>query len=129
MSSCDYGKRSICLTGPAEGGKGAATSQSMALEQQKWRTDSEHSGTVRVLEWGGVTRTTAQWPKKWAALYRGSLYVLDSQDTAGAPAVHNLWSSTRSAHPPWMCLQLSILTQAYHHLAAGWLARLAAEKG
>lgn len=70
-------------------------SQPVKQEAQKWRTDSEHSGAMRVLEWGGVTRTTAQWPKKWAALYRGSLYVLDSEDATAAPTVHNVWTSTR----------------------------------
>ena len=76
-------------------------------QQQKWRTDCEHSGTVRVLEWGGVTRTTALWPKKWAALYRGSLYVLDSEDASAAPAVHNVWSANRfaccSLHTAFSC--------------------------
>ena len=86
-----------CPTGPAEGAKDTAASQPVKEEQQKWRTDCEHSGKVRVLEWGGVTCTTAQWPKKWAALYRGCLYVLDSEDASAAPAVHNVWSASRFA--------------------------------
>ena len=70
-------------------------SQHKAQEEQKWRADCEHSGALRVLEWGGVTRTTAQWPKKWAAVRRGSLYVLDSEGSDAAPAVYNIWSSNR----------------------------------
>jgi len=85
----------LWFTAPADDGKVPAVSQPVKQEAQKWRTDSEYSGAMRMLEWGGVTRTTAQWPKKWAALYRGSLYVLDSEDATAAPTVHNVWTSTR----------------------------------
>ena len=82
---------------PSEASKAKDASQLVAQEAQKWRTDCEFSGPLKVLEWGGVTRTTAQWPKKWAAVRRGSLYVLDSEDSDAAPAVHNIWSSNRCA--------------------------------
>jgi hypothetical protein len=92
---------SVChAVGPSQNGTGSAAQQPERLELQKWRTDCEHSGKIRMLEWGGVTRTTAQWPEKWAALYRGGLYSLDSEDSTLAPTVHNVWSTNRCASIP-----------------------------
>ena len=90
-------KSVCCAVGASQNGAGPAAQQPQQPELQKWRTDCEHSGKIRTLEWGGVTRTTAQWPKKWAALYRGSLYILDSEDSTSAPTVHNVWSTNRCA--------------------------------
>ena len=84
-----------------------------AQEEQKWRIDCEHSGALRVLEWGGVTRTTAQWPKKWAAVRRGSLYVLNSEDSdaqrllstiSGAQTGVLVKTPHRSSTPKSICL-------------------------
>ena len=86
-----------CVAEPSDASKAKNAVQHKAQEVQQWRADCEHSGNLRVLEWGGVTRTTAQWPKKWAAVRRGSLYLLDSEDSDAAPAVHNIWSSNRCA--------------------------------
>ena len=86
-----------CVAEPSDASKAKNADQHKAQEVQQWRADCEHSGALRVLEWGGVTRTTAQWPKKWAAVRRGSLYLLDSEDSDAAPTVHNIWSSNRCA--------------------------------
>ena len=78
----------------ADRGQGESGPQSLAQrEVPQWRRDSEYSGKVRVLEWGGISRTTAQWPSRWVALYRGSLYILPSEKASSAPSSYNIWTN------------------------------------
>ncbi|KAK9908805.1 hypothetical protein WJX75_003140 [Coccomyxa subellipsoidea] len=48
----------------------------------------------------GISRTTAQWPTRWVALYRGSLYVLPKEDANASPTIHNIWTNRRVVKLP-----------------------------
>ena len=74
-------------------GKGEPGRPPAPKEVPQWRRDSEFSGKVRVLEWGGLSRTTAQWPTRWVALYRGSLYVMPREDADTSPTTYNIWTN------------------------------------
>ena len=76
--------------GSAPAAPGAALPQP---EQPRWRADAEYSGKLRVLEWGGLSRTSAQWAPRWATLHRGTLYLLPAQASSAAPATHNIWTN------------------------------------
>jgi hypothetical protein len=49
-----------------------------------------------VLEWGGLSRSSAAWQPRWAALHRGLLYLLPDQDAAAPVATHNIWRNRRA---------------------------------
>lgn len=44
-----------------------------------------------MLQWGGLSRTTAEWPTRWAAIYRGYLYILPNEDATSASTTYNFW--------------------------------------
>lgn len=86
---------SLEQAGKAEDGPGAGAAASPAAgawaEQPRWRADAEYSGRLKVLEWGGLSRSSAQWQPRWAALHRGLLYLLPDQDAPAPTATHNIW--------------------------------------
>lgn len=93
-------------------GKGEPGLQPAPKEVPQWRRDSEFSGKVRVLEWGGISRTTAQWPTRWVALYRGSLYVLPKEDANASPTIHNIWTNRCVANFPIICSWIACFPQS-----------------
>jgi hypothetical protein len=78
--------------GKAEGDTGQAPQLQLQLEQPQWRRDCDYFGKVRVLQWAGLSRTNAQWPKRWAAVYRGYIYLLASEDATAAITTCNFWN-------------------------------------
>ena len=60
---------------------------------QQWRLTPEQAGGVRVLQWGGLSRTTPQWPSRWAVLYRGTLHLLESETAAEPLESLNIWNN------------------------------------
>ena len=58
---------------------------------------------LQVLEWGGLSRTSAQWQHRWAVLHRGFLYLLPDQDAMSPAATHNIWRNRCAAPPPFSC--------------------------
>jgi len=63
-----------------------------------WRTNPDRQGSVRRLTWGGLGHATAQWKPQWAALHRGSLHLLPSQDADdGDDDTVNVWQGRRIA--------------------------------
>ncbi|KAK9819963.1 hypothetical protein WJX72_004515 [[Myrmecia] bisecta] len=89
---------------PAHGPEDASSAAAAPAGQPPWRTQAEFSRPVRVLEWGGVARTLAQWPQRQAYLYRGQLYLLDSDQASEPTQTHNIWIGRRVVHvPPEAC--------------------------
>ena len=60
---------------------------------QQWQLTPEQAGSVRVLQWGGISRFTAQWPSRWAALYRGTLHLLESDTSTEPLQSYNIWNN------------------------------------
>ena len=75
----------------AGGGGEAAVEQEQQV--QPWRLTPEQSGDVRVLQWGGVSRSTPHWPSRWGALYQGTLHLLESESAAEPLQSHNIWNN------------------------------------
>ena len=57
-----------------------------------WRTQAEHEGHARVLEWGGIGYTTAKWPHRYVVLYRGQIYILDNKASLSPLATQNIYT-------------------------------------
>ena len=60
---------------------------------QQWQLSPEQSGNLRLLQWGGISRSTAQWPSRWGALYQGTLHLLESETAADPLQTHNIWNN------------------------------------
>lgn len=63
---------------------------------QQWRLTPEQAGVVRVLQWGGISRNTPQWPSRWGVLYRGTLHLLQDESAPESLESLNIWNN-RSA--------------------------------
>ena len=60
---------------------------------QQWQLTPEQAGSVRVLQWGGITRFTPKWPSRWAALYRGTLHLLEAETAPEPLQSYNIWNN------------------------------------
>ncbi len=80
----------------AGAGAGAAGGGAGAGAEPLWRRDAEKAGPLRVLEWGGVARAAASWAKRWGALHRGHLYLLERADAPAPLASANVWLNKRA---------------------------------
>ncbi len=58
---------------------------------EAWRLQPELSGNVRQLTWG-IGHTSAEWVKRWAAVYRGKLYLLQKPQDANPVQAVTFWS-------------------------------------
>ena len=58
----------------------------------QWRVSPDQVGPVRVLTWGGIARNTPQWPQRWAALYRGSVHLLEHKEAIEPLDSWNIWN-------------------------------------
>ena len=85
----------------AGAGAGAAGGGTGAGAEPLWRRDAEKAGPLRVLEWGGVARAAASWAKRWGALHRGHLYLLERQHAPAPLASANVWLNKRAI--VWGC--------------------------
>lgn len=62
-----------------------------ALARAVWRLEAEKEGKVRVLEWGGIGYSTAKWPRQYAVLHRGQLYITPDRESVSPIATHTLY--------------------------------------
>jgi hypothetical protein len=65
---------------------------------QQWRLTPEQAGPVRTLQWGGISRSTPQWPSRWGMLYRGTLHLLENETSAEPLESLNIWNNR------WECI-------------------------
>lgn len=57
-----------------------------------WRTQAEYEGPVRVLQWTGIGSTSVEWPKQYAVLHCGQLYLLDSKKSLSPLSTHSFYA-------------------------------------
>lgn len=62
-------------------------------QMQQWQLTPEQAGSVRVLQWGGISRFTPQWPSRWGALYRGTLHLLEAETSSEPLQSYNIWNN------------------------------------
>ena len=48
---------------------------------------------MRILTWGGIGYSTAQWQRYFASLYRGKLYLQEREGAASVARTVNAWSN------------------------------------
>ncbi len=60
---------------------------------QQWRLTPEQAGPIRMLQWGGISRSTPQWPSRWGMLYRGTLHLLENETSAEPLESLNIWNN------------------------------------
>ena len=60
---------------------------------QQWRLTPEQAGPVRMLQWGGISRSTPQWPSRWGMLYRGTLHLLENETSIEPLDSLNIWNN------------------------------------
>eukprot|EP00884_Botryococcus_braunii_P010315 jgi/Botrbrau1/19285/Bobra.0073s0028.1 len=71
-----------------------------AVAGPAWRANAEYSGSLRMLEWGGIGRITATWLPRWAVLYRGRLYLLDGPNSIKPLQTCTFWNNKRICSVP-----------------------------
>ena len=86
-----------------------------ALAKAIWRTQAEHEGPARVLQWGGIGYTTATWPHRYVVLYRGQIYILDKKASLSPLATQNIYTDRCLLSG---CHSLPMKRNAAHHLVA-----------
>lgn len=74
-------------------GKDAEEASKEEQQVQQWRLTPEQAGPVRMLQWGGISRSTPQWPSRWGMLYRGILHLLENETSAEPLESLNIWNN------------------------------------
>lgn len=62
------------------------------LARTPWRTQAEFEGPVRVLQWTGIGSTKVEWPRQYAVLHCGQVYVLDKKLSASPISTQNIYT-------------------------------------
>ena len=78
---------------PAAAEEGVQGQQEQPASLEAWRLRPEKTGTLRILTWGGIGYSTAQWQRYFASLYRGKLYLQEREGAAGVARTVNAWSN------------------------------------
>ena len=94
--------------GSTKGGDAGASTELGSRKQ--WQREADWSGTVRVLEWGGLTRTAAQWPRRAMQLSRGTLSLRSAPGSLDILATYNIWNKRLSTFQGGLCITLHIVT-------------------
>ena len=76
----------VCCAAPKEQTKGQTAGS------ETWRRQAEYTGTVRILQWAGVGSTTATWPKRYACIHKGTLYLLEDAKAASPTSTTSFWT-------------------------------------
>lgn len=78
---------------PAAAEEGAQGQQEQPASLEAWRLRPERTGSLRILTWGGIGYSTAQWQRYFASLYRGKLYLQEREGAASVARTVNAWSN------------------------------------
>lgn len=80
---------------------------------QQWRLTPEQAGPVRMLQWGGISRSTPQWPSRWGMLYRGTLHLLENETSIEPLDSLNIWNNrwepTKQIQVQYCCTASSVM--------------------
>ncbi|KAK9858457.1 hypothetical protein WJX84_002370 [Apatococcus fuscideae] len=72
----------------------------MAAGSETWRVQAEHTGAVRVLQWAGISGTNATWPKRWACIHKGTLYLLEDRKVTSPTLTCSFWTKRQILRAP-----------------------------
>ena len=79
------------------------------LAKSVWRTQAEYEGWLRVLQWGGIGNTKVEWPRQYAVLHCGQLYLMDKKASLSPVNTENLYRDRYLSSNGYVCFVHQIM--------------------